>query len=86
MRGEINLDRFSRPSVYEDKWYLQDDDIIYEIEKVTICAGCGKVIYEDDPIVDSQYWEDDYMHDDKDCIENYYRNAKDPFAANKRVG
>ena len=84
-----NLDRFSRPLSSEGRKF-HDGPITYEIEKVVVCKGCGHVIYEEENTVPSEIWEDDYMHDDPECISQYYHKEKskekDPFAANKRVG
>ncbi|KAB2328957.1 hypothetical protein F7731_23690 [Cytobacillus depressus] len=82
-----NLDRFSRP-LSSEVGMFQDGPIIYEIEKDVVCQGCGHVLYEEEDIVPSEIWEDDYIHNDLECIELYYKKEqeKDPFAANKRVG
>ena len=84
--GGANLDRFSQPMTHERKETFQGGPIYYEVEEVVICKGCNKVLFEEEEKVQSEYWDDDYIHLDQDCIMNYYKHEKDPFAANKRVG
>lgn len=81
-----NLDRFSQALTTEGKRTFSDGPYTYEIEEVVVCKGCNQIILEDEEKLQSEFWEDDYMHFDQDCIETYYRNVKDPFAANKEVG
>lgn len=79
----INLDRFSR--VGPNERYTFSGSWETEVEEELICSGCGEVIVEGDDMVESEYWEDEYIHNLRTCIERYYNKEKDPFAENKRV-
>jgi hypothetical protein len=78
----VNLDRFSWKGPNEDIVHLAPEE---EEEKVVICKGCHQEIVEGEDLVESEYWENDYLHNLSECIERYYRKEKDPFAGNKRV-
>lgn len=81
----VDLDRFSRPLASETIKF-EDDVASYEVEEVILCKGCGHVLYEEDDTIQSKYWDDDFLHNDKECINKYYDKEKSPFAANKRAG
>jgi hypothetical protein len=82
---EINLDRFSRKGPNEK--YSFHGSWEREVEDASIiCKGCNEEIVEGDDFVESEIWEDEFIHNYGTCIERYYKKEKDPFAENKRVG
>lgn len=77
----INLDRFSQP-LSSEREPFNDGQIIYEVEEVIVCKGCNQVLCEDDKTVQSEYWEDDYLHDDSQCIARYYQKENERHSTN----
>lgn len=77
-----DLDRFSVPMAWEGR----DHDSFWDEqpeEKVLTCAGCGDQIYVgEENIVESEIWEDDYMHDHPDCISTYYKRERAAVVSN----
>lgn len=72
----MNLDRFSVPMYWENK---KQDSFFDEmtVENEVNCCGCGIKIYVgEEDMVESEIWEDEFLHDDPECIKAYYEKEK----------
>lgn len=79
-----NLDRFSTPMPSELKCYQSEILEVEEVEEVVECAGCGcELDLDEEDYVESEFWEDEYMHDLKECIQAYYQKESDLNRQNK---
>lgn len=79
----VNLDRFSVSLSHER---ISSNDGPYEVEYQTpvLCEGCRKEIHlEFGEHVESEIYEDEYIHDNLKCIHAYY-NEKAPIAGNNQ--
>lgn len=72
------MDRFSW--ALDSEWKRKNDSFLIDdvvAEEVPKCCGCGHEMYMgEENIVPSLIYDDDYMHDDVDCISAYYEGLK----------
>lgn len=79
----MNLDRFSKPLAGETYFSSEDFHELYgeeENEPIT-CCGCGIEIDETEEIIESEYYEDHYLHSLEECKIKYemiLKTKKDP--------
>ena len=73
-----NLDRFSRPLSHEIT-KPAPEPYVFESEPEFHCAcGCGEQIWleDEESYVESDLWEDEWIVNDPQHIQRYYRNCR----------
>lgn len=72
----MNLDRFSQPMSWENRKFDPFWDNDQQEKELPKCCGCGIEIYEEEDFVESEIWEDEFIHNDQECIQAYYAKEK----------
>ncbi|MGP4063070.1 hypothetical protein [Halobacillus sp. H74] len=80
----VNLDRFSVPMPSELSCYQVDMSNVHEVEESVCCESCNEeILMEEGEFVESEIWEDEYIHNSFECISRYYKKESDSNGQNE---